>query len=47
MDKNIEIIKNDFGFFEVRNKPTKEYLNNYYKNKYYQLDKGNYQKNIF
>jgi len=44
MDKNIEIIKNDFGFFEVRNKPTKEYLNNYYKNKYYQLDKGNYQK---
>lgn len=35
---------NKYGFYEVINKPSQNDLNEYYKNKYYQLEKGNYSK---
>lgn len=44
MKNKIEIVENKYGFFEVKEKPNKEYLVNYYSQKYYQNNKGNYQK---
>lgn len=38
------IIKNKYGFFELKDKPSEEELKGYYTEKYYQEDKGNYQQ---
>ncbi|MCX6327717.1 MAG: class I SAM-dependent methyltransferase [Bacteroidia bacterium] len=38
------IVKNSYGFFVIENKPSKQELGNYYKKKYFQSDKGNYEK---
>jgi len=37
-----QVKKNRFGFYELKNKPTKEELEDFYPNKYYQKDKGSY-----
>jgi len=37
-----KVIKNSFNFFELKDKPTEEELKNYYKNKYFQENKGSY-----
>jgi 2-polyprenyl-3-methyl-5-hydroxy-6-metoxy-1,4-benzoquinol methylase len=43
MDKfNIE--KNDYGFFQVQNKPSEKELNEFYEKKYYQNNHGLYKK---
>lgn len=39
-----EIIKTKFGYYELKNKPSKEELEHYYSQKYYQDSKGTYQK---
>ncbi len=39
---NQSIIKNNYGYYEVRNKPRESELNEYYSKKYYQDEKGNY-----
>lgn len=39
-----KIIKNKFGYYEIKKKPNKKFLSNYYKTKYYQQNKGNYNK---
>lgn len=36
---NNKIIKNKYGFFELKNKPTKQELEKYYTKKYFQSDK--------
>lgn len=38
------VVKNEFGFYELKQKPTPDELNNYYSLKYYQESKGSYQK---
>lgn len=38
------IIKNKYGFFEVSKKPSSQELEKYYKEKYYQTNKGSYEK---
>lgn len=38
------IIKNEYGFFEVEKKPSQQELEKYYAKKYFQTDKGSYQK---
>ena len=40
---NYKLLKNDLGFFEVSNKPSEQYLEKYYANKYYQEPTGQYQ----
>ncbi len=40
---NTEIIKNTYGYFEVRNKPSPDELQEYYANKYYQNGLGSYE----
>ncbi len=42
---NINIVKNKYGFYEVGKKPSNEELKEYYSKKYYQNEKGAYQKN--
>jgi 2-polyprenyl-3-methyl-5-hydroxy-6-metoxy-1,4-benzoquinol methylase len=39
------IFKNQYGFFEIENKPSEQELEEYYAKKYYQLNKGNYENN--
>ena len=34
--------KNEYGFFEIKNKPNKEELQKYYTNKYFQEAMGGY-----
>lgn len=41
----INLKKNKYGFYKLANKPNDKYLQNYYSNKYYQNNKGNYKKN--
>lgn len=36
--------KNDFGYFELRDKPSPSELKSYYQDKYFQLDSGCYEK---
>ncbi len=38
-----EIIINEYGFFEIKNKPGKKELQEYYANKYYQEGQGSYE----
>ncbi len=38
-----DIIKNEYGFFEIKNKPSKKELQEYYAQKYYQEEKGCYE----
>ncbi len=38
----LELAEHDYGYFEAKNKPTPEFLSNYYAEKYYQQDKGQY-----
>lgn len=38
-----KIIKNKYGFFEVKNKPTSDELSSFYSEKYYQNPTGQYQ----
>ena len=40
-----DIIKNKYGFFEIKNKPSKKELQEYYAQKYFQEDKGCYESN--
>ncbi|MCL6611784.1 MAG: class I SAM-dependent methyltransferase [Peptococcaceae bacterium] len=40
---NCSVIKNSFGFFELKKKPTTETLKKYYSEKYYQEAKGSYK----
>lgn len=40
----IDLIKNKYGYYEVKNKPSKEELEEYYSKKYYQNEAGSYQK---
>ena len=35
MSKDKAIVKNEYGFFEIKNKPSKKALQEYYANKYY------------
>jgi len=37
-----DVIKNKYGFFEIKNKPNKEELQRYYTNKYFQEAMGGY-----
>lgn len=39
---NSQVIKNKYGFYELKNKPTEEEIEKYYVNKYYQEDIGPY-----
>ncbi len=39
-----KVIKNDYGFYEVADKPTQEELRAYYAEKYYQTAQGSYEK---
>lgn len=41
MDQRVK--KNDFGFFEIADKPTSEELKSYYAEKYYQQARGSYE----
>jgi 2-polyprenyl-3-methyl-5-hydroxy-6-metoxy-1,4-benzoquinol methylase len=40
-----KIIKNKYGFFEVKNKPSRDELSSFYSKKYYQNPTGQYQNN--
>jgi 2-polyprenyl-3-methyl-5-hydroxy-6-metoxy-1,4-benzoquinol methylase len=44
MDNLNKVKKNRFGYYEVIDKPTEEELSIYYSQKYYQTEKGSYQK---
>jgi hypothetical protein len=41
----INLRKNKYGFYELVNNPTPQYLQKFYSKKYYQNNKGNYKKN--
>ena len=41
----VNLRKNKYGFYELVNKPTSQYLQKFYSKKYYQNNKGNYKKN--
>ena len=43
MSKDEIIVKNEYGFFEIKNKPSKKELQEYYANKYYQEAQGSYE----
>lgn len=43
MNKNLKIIKNKFGYFEVKAKPSQKALDAFYSKKYYQEYKGVYR----
>lgn len=42
MSKDEIIVRNEYGFFEIKNKPGKKELQEYYANKYYQEGQGSY-----
>ena len=42
MSKDEIIVRNGYGFFEIKNKPGKKELQEYYENKYYQEGQGSY-----
>lgn len=44
MNKPQNIIRNEFGYYQLKNIPSKKELSDYYFNKYYQKDFGNYSK---
>jgi SAM-dependent methyltransferase len=39
-----KVIKNHYGYYEVVNKPSKESLQKYYKDTYYQAEQGHYSR---
>ena len=43
MSKDEIIVRNEYGFFEIKNKPSKKKLQEYYANKYYQEGRGSYE----
>jgi 2-polyprenyl-3-methyl-5-hydroxy-6-metoxy-1,4-benzoquinol methylase len=43
VSKNEIIVKNEHGFFEIKNKPNKKTLQEYYSQKYYQEGRGSYE----
>ena len=43
MSKDEIIVRNEYGFFEIKNKPSKKELQEYYANKYYQEGQGSYE----
>jgi len=38
-----DIVENEYGFFEIKNKPSKKELQEYYAQKYFQEEKGCYE----
>jgi hypothetical protein len=43
MSKDEIIVRNEYGFFEIKNKPSQKELQEYYANKYYQEGQGSYE----
>lgn len=43
MSKDVIIVRNEYGFFEIKNKPNQKELQEYYANKYYQEGQGSYE----
>ena len=39
-----DVVKNEYGFYELKKKPSSEELGDYYQNQYYQMAKGSYEK---
>jgi len=45
--KKFDVIKNSFGYYEIFPKPTNEELKDYYNQKYYQNQSGNYRNDLY
>jgi hypothetical protein len=46
MKTKIEVVKKKYGFYEIKEKPNKDYLINYYAKKYFQNNKVITKSNI-